>query len=251
MKSASIDEVFASVQGEGPWAGQRHIFVRFIGCDMHCAYCDTPAAIIDFAEGEARLPCRAQVSAGSFEREPVPNPIAPAVLTTLCSRLVLPGPSRPVISLTGGEPLLHHAFLREWLPTVRVRFKVYLETSGIHHEAMRDLAGLIDMVSMDIKLPSATGERPRWDEHRMFLSSAAGPLLFVKSVVTHATLDDDVMAAVQLLAQYDRRLTFILQPAAGAFAPDPKDLLRYQHLALAQLEDVRVLPQVHKVLGMP
>jgi len=54
-----------------------------------------------------------------------------------------------------------------------------------------------------------------------------------------------------LLAQHDRRLTFIIQPAGGTFAPDPKDVLRFQHLALALLEDVRVLPQVHKVLGMP
>jgi organic radical activating enzyme len=250
MTAGMIDEIFASVQGEGPWAGQRHIFVRFIGCDLRCAYCDTPEAVKEVAGGKQR-PCRAQVSAGSFDREPVPNPIAPSSLTSLCSRLVLPGPSRPVVSLTGGEPLLHHAFLKEWLPTARELFSIYLETSGIHHEQMHSIAGLIDIVSMDIKLPSATGQQPRWEDHRKFLSAAAGSVLFVKAVVTRTTSDEDVMAAVRLLAEHDQRLLFVIQPAGGTFAPDLKNVLRFQHHALALLEDVRLLPQVHKVLGMP
>jgi 7-carboxy-7-deazaguanine synthase len=250
MTAGMIDEIFASVQGEGPWAGQRHIFVRFIGCDLRCAYCDTPEAVKEAAGGMQR-PCRAQVSAESFDREPVPNPVVPSSLISLCSRLVLPGPSRPVVSLTGGEPLLHHAFLKEWLPAARELFKIYLETSGIHHEQMRSIADLIDIVSMDIKLPSATGQQPRWEEHRKFLSEAAGPVLFAKAVVTRTTSDDDVMAAARLLAEHDRRLLFVIQPAGGTFAPDPKDVLRFQRHALALLEDVRVLPQVHKVLEMP
>jgi 7-carboxy-7-deazaguanine synthase len=251
MTAGMIDEIFASVQGEGPWAGQRHIFVRFIGCDLRCSYCDTPEAVKEFAGAGQQRPCRAQVSAASFDREPVPNPIAPAVLTSLCSRLLLPGPSHPVVSLTGGEPLLHDVFLKEWLPSLRARFNIYLETSGIHHENMQKLAGLVDVVSMDIKLPSSTGERPRWEEHGKFLSAAAGPVLFVKAVVTRMTSDDDVATAARLLAQHDRRLTFVIQPAGGTFAPDPKDVLRFQHHALAMLEDVRVLPQVHKILGIP
>lgn len=251
MTNAVINEVFASVQGEGPWAGQRHIFVRFIGCDLRCVYCDTPESVKGTAGGGAQQPCHAQISHDSFERERVSNPVALSSLTRLCERLVLPGPARTVVSLTGGEPLLHHAFLKEWLPSARALFKIYLETNGVQHEAMRGLAGLVDVVSMDIKLPSATGERPYWEEHRKFLTAAAGPLVFVKAVVTRATTDDDVTAAVRMVEQHDRRLTFVLQPAAGAFAPDPKDLLRYQQHALAWLEDVRVLPQVHKVLGIP
>lgn len=245
-----IDEVFASVQGEGPWAGQRHIFVRFIGCDLRCGYCDTPDTVKDSAGSGAR-PCRAQVSPRSFDRELVPNPIAPPILTALCDRLIVHGPSCPVVSLTGGEPLLHHAFLSEWLPSLRKIFRIYLETNGIHYDAMIDLAGLVDIVSMDMKLPSATGDRPRWDEHRKFLAAAAGTGLFVKIVVTRTTSDDDVDSASRLLAQHDRRLPFIIQPAGGSIAPVRAALVRFQHLALSVLEDVRIIPQLHKVLGMP
>jgi organic radical activating enzyme len=250
MTKAMIDEVFASVQGEGPWAGQRHIFVRFIGCDLRCAYCDTPGTVKESAAGGAQRSCHAQISAGSLEREPVLNPVSTGTLASLCARLVIPGPARPVVSLTGGEPLLQNEFLGVWLPTVRQRYRVYLETSGIHYEQMRGLAKLVDIVSMDIKLPSSTGQQPRWDEHRMFLA-ATGHGLFVKSVVTRTTTNDDIMTAAQLLAEHDRRLPFVLQPAGGAFTPDPMDLLRFQQHALALLEDVRVIPQVHKMLGIP
>jgi 7-carboxy-7-deazaguanine synthase len=250
MTNAMVDEVFASVQGEGPWAGQRHIFVRFIGCDLRCGYCDTPDAVKDTA-GSSRRSCRAQVSPRSFDRELVPNPLDCATLTALCERLIVPGPSRPVVSLTGGEPLLHHAFLKEWLASLRKVFRIYLETNGIQHDRMAELAGLVDIVSMDMKLPSATGERPRWDEHRKFLLAAEDAGLFVKIVVTKTTTDEDVRVAARLLAELDRRLPFIIQPAGGNFAPAPADLVRFQHLAFSVLEDVRVIPQLHKVLCMP
>ena len=102
-----------------------------------------------------------------------------------------------------------------------------------------------------MKLPSATGQKARWEEHRTFLTAAAGPALFVKAVVTRTTAADDIIAAARLLAEHDRRLAFIIQPAGGGDAPDLKDLIRFQHSALEVLEDVRVLTQVHRMLGMP
>src|SRR5450759_4002872 len=123
MKNARVHEIFTSIQGEGPWIGQRHIFVRFVGCDIRCRYCDTPAAV-QKADEAASLSCRVQISPGSRTCGQTPNPVPPQALTAFCSRLIIPGPSRPVISLTGGEPLLHASFLEEWLPTVRSVFTV-------------------------------------------------------------------------------------------------------------------------------
>jgi 7-carboxy-7-deazaguanine synthase len=36
-----IAEMFGSVQGEGPWSGQRCVFVRFSRCNLRCSWCDT------------------------------------------------------------------------------------------------------------------------------------------------------------------------------------------------------------------
>jgi organic radical activating enzyme len=249
MKRAFLEEIFASVQGEGPWAGQRHIFIRFIGCDLRCGYCDTPHALL--RENAPSRACSAQVSPASPERETVVNPVASDVLSVLCERLRVSGPARPVVSLTGGEPLLHAAFLREWLPRARRTFQIFLETSGIHHTAMEDIASLVDIVSMDIKLPSATGQPERWEDHRRFLRALGKAAVAVKAVITRDTSGDDLMTAVRLAADYDRAVPFILQPASGSMAPAGDMLIRMQNAALAVLEDVRVIPQMHKVLGLP
>ncbi|MCF0193791.1 MAG: radical SAM protein [Bacteroidaceae bacterium] len=36
-----INEIFASVQGEGYWTGTAVVFVRFAFCNLHCPFCDT------------------------------------------------------------------------------------------------------------------------------------------------------------------------------------------------------------------
>ncbi len=250
MINGFVEEIFASIQGEGPYVGQRHIFVRFIGCDLDCRYCDTPAAKGRPASGRP-APCNAQVSPDADRREAVPGPLDGKTLLDLCQRLVIPGPAKPIVSLTGGEPLLHAPFLASWLPGVRERFSLYLETNGIHADALRKLLPFIDTVSMDIKLPSATGQAGRWEEHRAFLAATAGKERYVKTVVTHDTNDDDVETAVRLVASQDPSITFVLQPASGSLAPPIGRLILMQNEALRALSDVRVIPQVHRILDIP
>ena len=251
MKGAFIDEVFSSIQGEGVWAGQRQIFVRFIGCDLVCRYCDTPGSAGAAVSADEQRSCRAQAKTASPAYEQVVNPLGPAVLTKLCSRLLISGPSRPVISLTGGEPLLQSGFLEEWLPSLRSTFTIYLETSGIHVREMRSTARLVDVVSMDLKLPSATGMRPFWDEHRAFLNAVGDAEVFAKSVITASTSAEDILIAARIIADREESMPFILQPASGAHAPSAAQMLQWQADALSLLADVRVIPQTHRMLGVP
>lgn len=251
MDSTTVQEIFSSIQGEGPWIGERHIFVRFAGCDIKCRYCDTPSSAQIDPDNSPLKSCRIQSASDMQVYEQIPNPVSAADLTAICKRFVVPGPSHPTLSLTGGEPLLHCSFLAQWLPTVRNTFKIYLETNGIHPNAMLDLRDMVDVVSMDFKLPSATGLRPFWDEHKQFLSAARGKPLFVKSVVTGDTLRTDIVTAARILAGFNQSITFVLQPAGGQYAPNTAMVIEFQRIALESLEDVRVIPQVHKVLDLP
>ncbi len=249
MQQALIHEIFASVQGEGPWVGQRHIFVRFSGCNIACRYCDMPAAAKSSQSGNRS--CRVQKTASSFDFEQRDANISTEDLTKFCLRLALSGPGKTVLSLTGGEPLLQHAFLAAWLPEVKTTCSIYLETNGVHYQAMTGLKGLVDVVSMDFKLPSATGLGPFWNEHERFLSAASTADLFVKAVVTGDTARDDIVVAAGLIARYDRKIPFIIQPADGALKPKTELLIEFQNTALALVEDVRIIPQTHKALNLP
>ena len=249
MVTALLDEIFASIQGEGPWVGQRQIFVRFIGCDLRCGYCDTPENVK--LPVDTSPPCRAQLSPHSFDREAIANPLTPAQVSGICDRLTVTGQASPVISLTGGEPLLHRDFLTQWLPAIKKRYRIYLETNGVQHEAMKDLSGFIDVVSMDLKLPSSTGQEERWGDHSKFLAAANGVELFVKAVVTRDTTSEDLLFAAALVAKQGRRIPFVIQPASGELAPAVERLILLQNDALGILADVRVVPQVHKMLIVP
>jgi organic radical activating enzyme len=116
---------------------------------------------------------------------------------------------------------------------------------------MNDIRDLVDVVSMDFKLPSATHQRPFWKEHRKFLSIALGRGLFAKAVVTRDTVQDDIVTAAGIIAEVDAAISLIIQPASGPFAPEPHLLLNFQKTALAMIKNVRVIPQAHKMLKLP
>ncbi len=252
MIDARLNEVFSSIQGEGVHIGERHIFVRFQGCDMNCCFCDTPASITDVDDLVGQTFCSIQTSREFSDAHVlIPNPISASRLTELCSRLVVPGPGRPILSITGGEPLLQQEFLFYWLPQARKDFRIYLETNGIQVDALKKIRNAVDVVSMDIKLPSATGLRAFWDEHRRFLHAAAETNIFVKAVVTRVTDTEDILISARLIADINKSIPFVLQPASGNLKPNPQMLVEFQDAALSIIEDVRVIPQAHKILDVP
>lgn len=242
-QQASVIEVFSSLQGEGPRVGERHLFVRFQDCELSCKFCDTPLSFV------INKFCRIETPPFSKRFKNVPNPLTVPQLNAMIAEF-----DERVLAVTGGEPLQKVPFLREWLPTVRPRFQVLLETAGVHVHEFLEISEFVDIVSMDLKLPSATGMHPWWREHEAFLKAAAGKDLYVKVVVTSETSTDHVRRAMELVASVDSTIPFILQPAS-AFArfravPAVEQIADWQTLAQESLKDVRVIPQVHKQLGI-
>ena len=70
-------------------------------------------------------------------------------------------------------------------------------------ESLRSVLPLVDVVSMDIKLPSNSGERAFWDQHARFLS-IAGDKAYVKVLVDAGTDLDDVDRAAALVGAQGR-----------------------------------------------
>jgi len=245
-----VAEVFSSIQGEGLLAGFQQVFVRFRGCDLDCPYCDSPDA------RKLSGPCSLEVAPGG-ETEELQNPLTVGQLAEAVRRLVGAGPAglQHSIALTGGEPLLHAEFIVELAAQLRpLNLPIMLETNGQRPADLRKVISAVDCVAADYKLDS-TMSRPVDGEARMqFLRLAQHARTFVKMVVTDAVTCDELSRACAEIASVDRGVPVFLQPVSpvveGIKPPSPRDLLALRACALGYLRDVRVLPQIHRLLGL-
>ena len=223
-----VVEIFKSQQGEGKYVGLPQIFLRMSHCNLQCTYCDT-----DFNTG-------AWMSVGE---------VVQAV-----ENLLSANPEVRSVSVTGGEPLLQVDFLTEVLPVLRCKASILLETNGTIPSGLRQLIEYIDIVSMDIKLASASLTEAMWHEHGQFLEAGKGKDLYVKVVLSAQTVDEDFRKAVEMVAATDAHMCFILQPVTPlgqATLPSPAQMEKWSDIATRSLADVRVIPQMHKRWGIP
>ncbi|OGR90981.1 MAG: hypothetical protein A2992_04270 [Elusimicrobia bacterium RIFCSPLOWO2_01_FULL_59_12] len=223
---ASVLEIFKSRQGEGLFAGEPHLFVRFGGCNLVCDYCDTPDSI--------------PVQSGTrWDLD--------GVLARLGHLRGDGGPS--VVSLTGGEPLLHADFLEALVPRLRaLGYRVHLETNGSLPNALARIIKGCDWIAMDFKPDSATG-RDLWEAHRWFLEMS-GSKVFVKMVLTGKTAEAEFRRGVDLVATVRPGTPLVLQPATpwGSARSIPLARLTFWwEWAARRLRDVRIIPQIHRL----
>jgi organic radical activating enzyme len=234
---APICEIFSSYQGEGIYAGQPQIFVRFAGCNLRCDYCDTPQAQT-LGENQAYY---------SLER------ILQRIKELAGKKLSSDPASQPTtVSLTGGEPLLYPSFLARLLPEIKkMKLKTYLDTNGTLPEAYSRVRKWVDIVAMDMKLPSAC-KAGFWKEHKDFLAVVKN-VAMVKIVLTDQAAFNEIQKAVNLIKTVSPKTALIFQPATpsgkrSAIAP----YLLYQYAAWARtkIPYVCVTPQMHKIWGV-
>ncbi len=231
---AAVTEIFASIQGEGLYVGERQIFVRFKDCNLKCDYCDT--------QPSTRLR-----RAGQASCQQILNKI----------KLLNTGKMHSV-SITGGEPLLYTEFLEELIPLIKgLGLKVYLETNGTLPRELAQIVNLLDYVAMDIKLPSSCG-KALWQDHNIFLQILKNSSLqtgdyFVKIVLTSKTTLLEIRKAIELIGRIDRLIPLILQPVTAIEkikTVAAKHIFAYQEYAQRTLQNVKVIPQIHKIIGV-
>ena len=224
-----IVEIFKSVQGEGKYAGLPQVFLRLSFCNLQCTYCDT-----DFVRGT-------WMDADEALRE--------------VQALLNQDANIRSISITGGEPLLQKEFLGNVLPRLKEQdLQILLETNGTLPDHLAGVLPWVDIVAMDIKLSSVSQTAEAWSEHRAFLSLSKTKETYVKVVLSRQTADEDFTRAVDLVAKEDPSTCFILQPVTplGEASPPTQDQMnRWTALSTKVLRDVRVMPQMHKVWGLP
>lgn len=222
-----VREVFTSIQGEGIYCGKRMTFVRFLGCNLSCNYCDTP---------ETQAMDGVFVGNGKVMQNPTS---VDTILAYVDTRIV---------TLTGGEPLLQVEFAQSLCERLKPLGKiVYLDTNATLPDALHAIIDNVDIVSLDFKVPTATGRPPLWKEHTACLEISSSKDVFVKMVINENLLPRELETACAIIEQVDRSIPLVIQPV---FASDGIDLLGIQRKALDRIDDVRIIPQVHKYLHM-
>jgi len=249
MKSNNADliEIFSSIQGEGVLIGHRQVFIRFMGCNLACEYCDTNAGI------NAEI-CKVERTPGRLDFQEVSSPVPMQTVCELLQRWQGGWPKvHHSISLTGGEPLLHADVLHEWLPQLKQILPIHLETNGVLHLALSRIINQVDTISMDIKLPSSAGVTHLWEEHHRFLEIAVQRDVSVKIVVNSSTELWEIQRAAAIIKAVDENVPLIIQPETAedlSINISSLGLFELQEIAADIIPDVRVIPQTHRFIGL-
>ena len=219
LPKTKIKEIFTSIQGEGLWVGERHIFVRFCKCNLNCAFCDTDFDINNSKE---------------FSSEELYK--------------ILKDNGCEVVSLTGGEPLLDVEFLKHFLKNYKEKLnkKIYLETNGTLPKNLEKIIDYVDIVAMDIKLESATQQKNNFPENDNFLDIASKKDVFIKVVFDKNIKENEIQEVIKLAKKYNK--TVVLQPKM----PLDKDIDLYKIFNdfYKHYKNIRLICQTHKFLNL-
>ncbi len=147
----TVNEIFHSLQGETSTAGFPSVFVRLTGCNLECAYCDTPGAR---TEGEAMD--------------------IDAILVKIASC-----PWFDHVTVTGGEPLLQAETIALLSEILRRGWKCQIETNGSF--LIRDVPPGVRKI-VDVKTPSS-GECDSFEMRNLKYLTDNDEVKFVMSTV--------------------------------------------------------------------
>ncbi len=243
---ASVSEIFSSVQGEGPYVGVRQAFLRFVGCNLNCSYCDTPREDVEY--------CRFENNAGSGTFEELPNPLT----VNLVEEILKHFKHIHSISLTGGEPLLHADFINQ----IQTPVPLYLESNMTLPQKAKSVRDNISYVSGDVKLTNEfksedfESHLDRTIECFRVLKTTKTRDCFCKIVVTNDIDPDDVFGVVGAISNYISCV--VLQPVTHGVStstsiklvkPMPVHSLMELQKNLLDVIDTRIIPQTHKIWG--
>ena len=159
------------------------------------------------------------------------------------------------LEITGGEPLLHSDYINEFLS--KYDYRAMLETNASLPENLRDLVDVIDIVSMDIKLPEHFNSKDEWlsvyekELESLKIMEDHNMGYYIKIVVSPTTpsqIIDDILNDLDGLVSGD--VEVIVQPVSPMSLWDTKENLFTISELIGKQYKVSIIPQIHKYMNI-
>ena len=231
-------EIFTSIEGEGILYGTKTLFVRLAGCPYSCFYCDTLDALPldsgkEYSITEACNLIDNNLQDNTFK-----------------------------VNFTGGEPLIQHEAVSELAKHVKARgLPTYLEAACFDSKKFAHGLPSIDLVKIEFKtIDSEFIDKKHYPElvrntlECLQAAKEAKKTTYIKIVVSSKT---ELRSFKELLEQIFKIISkedlsgFIIQPTTSTSEPTLEQLLVFYDNVYPYYDEVRVVPQLHKIISAP
>lgn len=231
-------EIFTSLEGEGILYGTKTLFVRLAGCPFTCFYCDTKESLPMDSGQEYDI----SAACSLIEKSLAGNTYK--------------------VNFTGGDPLVQADAVAEMAKFVQSKnIPTYLESSCYDSKKFSTVLPFTDFVKIELKTKDSDFVDPK---HYSTLienaldclkqSVAAKKPTYIKIVVSSKTelnTFSDLVAQIFKTVGAEDLKGFIIQPTYGVAEPTLQKLLSFYDAVYSYYSEVRVVPQLHKLIGAP
>jgi len=233
-----IFEIFTSVEGEGILYGTKTLFVRLAGCPYACFYCDTLDALPldsgkEYSINEACSLIDKNLQENTYK-----------------------------VNFTGGEPLIQYEAVSELAKHAKSRgIPTYLESACFDSQKFLHVLPSIDFVKIEFKtIDSEFIDKKHYPNlirntlECLQASIEAKKTTYIKTVISSKT---ELSSFKELLEQIFKIVSkenisgFIIQPTTSISEPPLEQLLEFYDSVYPYYDEVRVVPQLHKIISAP
>lgn len=238
-EQVQLNELFVSIEGEGIFAGTKTLFVRFSGCHLRCYWCDTKYSL-------------SPSSGKSYSINDAKN---------LITKYLQPNIYK--VNFTGGEPLLQPVPLIALADFVKneLNIRTYLESSCYDWKRFESVLPYFDICKIEFKTSDSKVIDPEYYDNLLqnelkcleLALSKTSKITFIKIVFTNSTTGSEIRNLATKIFRcpnINNLRGVTLQPSYQFDSPTNDKVLKMYDELYKFYKEVRVIPQMHKLLGM-
>ena len=231
-----IFEIFTSIEGEGILYGTKTLFVRLAGCPYSCFYCDTLDALPLDSGKEYSINEACDLIDKNLQKNTYK------------------------VNFTGGEPLIQYETVSELAKHVKSKgIPTYLESACFDSKKFLHVLPSIDFVKIEFKTIDSefidTKHYPNLIKNTLECLEAsinANKITYIKIVVssnTQFSSFNELVDKIFKIASKETISGFIIQPTTSISEPSLEKLIEFYDSVYPYYDQVRIVPQLHKIIN--